>query len=138
MKYSGLMLFAIFSAVALAGCGGSNHDTTRVTGQVTFGGGPCPAQGSVMFLPLDVPQGKSQRTGFAPFDTSGHFTVSSFGKGDGLPPGKYRVRIDCWKKPPMGMEPGVSHVPDGFRPPDVIIEAGKSAVVNIDVPAAAK
>ena len=28
------------------------------------------------------------------------------------------MRIDCWKKPPMGMEPGVSHVPDGFRPPE--------------------
>lgn len=139
MKYGGcLLLSAIICVVALAGCGKTKHGTTPVAGQITFGGGPCPAQGSVMFSPLDVPKDQPRRVGFAPFGTDGKFTVTSFSKGDGLLPGKYRVKIDCWKKLPEDLEPGVSHVPDGFQPPDVTIEAGKPAVVNIDVPAAAK
>jgi hypothetical protein len=51
------------------------------------------------------------------FDTNGRLTVTTFRKGDGLIPGKYRIGVECWEvRPEMGSPtPSKSYVPARFQ-----------------------
>ena len=118
------------------GCGGSSHGTVNASGKVTFDGGPPPAAGQVYFAPVNAPEGKN-RPGSGQFDTSGEFTATSWDPGDGLLPGTYKARVQCWKvEPTADGNPGVSYVATDAPQIEIVIpESGKDDIA-IDVPAA--
>ena len=102
--------------------------TIKVSGRITYGGANWPKEGQLYFACLEPAPGYDRRPGTALFNTSGSFTASSFGTGDGLVPGKYAVNIECWEVAPSMEQqatPGKSYVPEGFR-------------LELDVPANSK
>lgn len=121
-----------------AGCG-SKHELVAVKGVVTLDGGGMPAEGSVQFLPVEMAAGLPLRPGVGEFNQDGCFEATSYLKGDGLHPGKYRICVQCWKiKPLMDGPPAVSHVPLKYQNAntsglELIVEPGSSPIV-FDVP----
>lgn len=99
--HSYLSRLGIMSLALLAvGCGDNGLPMTPVSGQVTFDGAPPPNAGNLSFVSLESDAGLPQRDGSCRFETDGQFVVTSFEKGDGLLPGKYRVDISCYKYQP--------------------------------------
>ena len=106
----------------LPGCGRNDRPTTiRVQGTVTFDGELPEYPGAIYFAPTEVAEGYPRRGGRAIFETDGKFSATSFEEGDGLVPGKYVVRLECWKVPPAMGKPGVSYLPKGFEAPELIV-----------------
>jgi hypothetical protein len=126
----------LVACLALAtGCGRRGLDgLVPVAGQVTFGGGPCPDVGYLYFVPATEGGG---RAGSAAFGPDGKFAVTTIVPGDGLRPGEYLVRIQCWQTVPDDSgQGGKSHVPDGFDPPRLTVSAGGGQqAYSFDVPA---
>ena len=132
-----LVLFSCVLTVA-SGCWKSGVETVPVRGRVTFNGGPCPAPGAVYFTPIKTSGDLPARPASGRFETDGEFTISSFHPGDGLVPGTYRARIECWqKRPDKIVGGGISHVPASYKPPDLVIESGTRSTVEVtyDIPA---
>jgi hypothetical protein len=121
-----------------AGCAQRGLETVPVEGTITFGGRECPAAGTIFFVPTSVPAGLPRRPASATFERDGRFRVTSFQPGDGLLPGTYSVRIDCWRQTPSELSKGISYVPAGYAPPDVTIEQGTrgSRTLTFDIPKA--
>jgi hypothetical protein len=131
-----------FVSCCLTGCGGG-LPVVPVSGKVSFNNGPCPAAGSVAFSPVRGSgiDGVPEHVGNATFAPDGRFVVSSFTKGDGLLPGKYAVKISCVTGAPAYGQSydDVDAVPQDFKPPELVVEKGSSAIdVNYDVPAKKK
>jgi hypothetical protein len=121
------------------GCNDSGLPLVPVYGKVTFAGGPPPKPGSITFSPVSVDEGLPSRPGTAGFGTSGEFQVTSFQKNDGLVPGVYEAKIDCWMKDPYASDPTTferfNHVPKDYKPPHITVSADADEVeVNFDVP----
>jgi hypothetical protein len=135
-----ILLLAVLLAKVCTGCGKSGLPMVPVSGKITFVGAPPPAAGSIAFNPISAQNGLPRRPGTAQFGTDGVFRVTSFKQNDGLLPGKYSARIECWKgNPATSSDPNaferLNFVPKDFQPALVAIEAGSGAVeVNIDVP----
>lgn len=110
-------------ACLAAGCGRRGLDgLVPVAGRVTFGGGACPEGGYLYFVPTSEGGG---RAGSAAFGRDGTFAVTTLVPGDGLRPGEYLVRIQCWERVPDDSgDGGRSHVPDGFEPPRLTVSGG--------------
>ena len=108
----------------------------RVTGTVTFDGAAPPANGIVYFLPIEVAEGFPRRPASGKFTTDGRFEVTSFEPGDGLAPGTYRVRVECWKQRPKGtQQPGINHVPSTFQLDGLTIDPSSGPrEFNVDIP----
>ncbi len=53
-----LILTALF---LIAGCGGEEPLTIPVSGKITFAGGACPAEGTIVFSPVAVEHGRPRR-----------------------------------------------------------------------------
>ena len=122
--------------VILVGCEKKGPVTVPVHGTLTFNGGPCPQSGTVHFAPLHAAEGLPLRPGSGDFDVDGTFEVTSFELGDGLVPGTYRVRIECWEQYPGDFRPGVSYVPEKYEPEQLVIEddTREAVEVSYDVP----
>lgn len=133
--------------IAVAGCGSSVH-TVPVTGKVTFGGGP-PPDCFVSFIPIagesvvasggDAAKAPPPRAGGAVCDAAGNFDASSLRGQRGLLPGRYEVRIIAVAggSDPSSSEPTKNHVPAGFKPPELVVDADARTVrYDIDVPPA--
>jgi hypothetical protein len=127
------------------GCRRTGPEVVPIRGTVTFGGGPWPKPGIVYFVAESPSAGRPQRPAMGEFDNSGTLTVTTFRKGDGLIPGKYRAALECWETPPkMGSPPilGKSYVPERYRSAAssgliVLVEEGQKMVAfNLDVPKA--
>jgi len=118
--------------------GGCQKDVglVEVRGTITFSGGPCPAPGMIIFAPLEAASGENLRPASANFSTDGEFAATSFKPGDGLLPGTYRIRIQCWDKPPHDFEPGISYLPEDYEPEHLVIESGTRGpiVLSYDIP----
>lgn len=136
------------AAVIQAGCGGNPYGAVPVSGRVTVGGQKPAGECEVFFVP--APHGDTNATALRPrptvalSDLDGAFVVSSFKEGDGLLPGTYDVRVECWKTRPQESEDGkpavkgVSLVPSGYAAPQLTVTAGSSPVrYDIDLPAVA-
>jgi hypothetical protein len=130
--------FALFAA----GCGRTGPEVVPVVGTITFGGGSWPKPGVVNFV-VDTPSpGLPNRPAMGLFDASGQMTVTTYKKGDGLIPGKYKIGVECWEVRPEMMSPGVekSYVPTQYGSPStsgfsVVVEPGQKVVkLNLDVP----
>ena len=76
----------------------------------------------------------------AKFDPSGNFVAQTFADGDGLLPGEYTIKVECWDKPPS-MEPGTppakSYVPReiqlGTAPGWTVIVADDQPSVDLEL-----
>jgi hypothetical protein len=74
-----------------------------------------PAPGILYFTCIEPAEGFPGRPGMATFEEDGSFTVQTFEPGDGLMPGRYAVKAECWKEAPgMGRPRGVSYLPDRY------------------------
>jgi hypothetical protein len=129
----------LLTAVLLCGCGDSLPQRIPVEGIVTFNGGPPPAPGYIDFAPLETYGDAPQRPGTAKFDASGQFRVTSFDNDDGLIPGRYVVRIQCWKQEPdpvPGGEEAATYIAPNYQPPELTIaaDARKVEPLHYDVP----
>ena len=125
--------------IVTIGCGSDRPTTIPVRGEITFGGGPPPAEGAVFFAPIEVEEGYPRRPGRARFNQEGVYEATSFEDGDGLVPGEYRVSVECWKTPPgmggPGAAAGVSYVGPGFDPPNLVVAEDKGPIeFNLEVP----
>ncbi len=127
--------------VAGAGCGKDRPKTIPVSGRVTYGGGAWPAAGRLYFTPVKAEEGFPSRPGEALFDEQGDFVAQTWEAADGLMPGEYRVRVECWKiAPSMDGPPPVSHVPDQWtnvaRSPWIvkISSEERSYTIDYDIP----
>jgi hypothetical protein len=134
-----LSSLALLLVAAIAGCNGDDKGLVPVSGKVTFAGGPPPANGTITFNPIEVAEGRPRRPGRAQFDKEGAFTVTSYEEGDGLVPGTYHPRIQCWNGTPSSSDPGsyerLNYVPANFEPKPIVVDAESGAVeVTIDVP----
>jgi len=97
------------------GCG-DDRGLVNVSGKVTMDGGPPPAAGDLYFNIVDPAPGFSGRPAHTTFDEQGNYSVSAFGDDQGILPGKYKVKADCWKVPPlMGGPPPVSFLPKKYQ-----------------------
>lgn len=72
------------------------------------------------------------------FDTSGRYEATSFEDGDGLVPGEYQVRVECWKTAPTMDKAGESYIPADYSPPNLTVSADANAISHdFDVPVVA-
>jgi len=123
---STLLLFFL-TCLLLTGCGKRGPELVSVYGQLLFNGKPPESVkavgGTVIYTPLDIPDGLPNRPAVGNFDEDGHFEVSSYRQGDGIVPGTYGVRIQCWIKRPLGFtHPGTTAMPPGYSPPQLVVE----------------
>ncbi|MBN1851180.1 MAG: hypothetical protein JW829_00590, partial [Pirellulales bacterium] len=119
-------LFGVVLVVILIGCGPSGPTCIPVHGTVTFDGGPCPAGGTITFSPIETPEGIPRRPGSGKFGVDGKFEVTSYAPGDGLLPGRYRVRIECLSGVPpqrLGGFEEVSYIAPGYVPNELVVSA---------------
>jgi len=73
------------------GCGGDGRPSlVPVQGVVTLDGEPVDGA-QLGFMPLN--EGDYKRSSRAQSDATGTFTIGTYAKDDGLPPGKYKVTI---------------------------------------------
>jgi len=91
------LVVLILSLVVAVGCS-DDRGLIKISGTITFDGNEPPAAGSMRFVP--EPGQANMQDGSARFDQDGKFAASTWEKGDGLRPGKYRVRIECWEAMP--------------------------------------
>lgn len=122
------MLFAIVAIHMLCGCGDSGPKTVAVRGRITYGGGQWPTTGVLYFTPVGTP-GQIMRPGIAKFSQDGSFAAHTFAEGDGLLPGQYVIKVECWEHPPA-LAPGAP-APKSYVPRE--IRTGTAAGWNIDV-----
>ena len=123
------------------GCGRQGPEMVPVEGTIIFGGGPWPKPGVLNFTVESPAPGLPNRPAMGLFDTDGRLTVTTFKRGDGLIPGKYRIGVECWEvRPEMASPtPPKSYVPPRYRSAatsglTVIVEPGQKVVtLNLDV-----
>lgn len=99
-RESGGGVFMATLVCVLAGCGGRGVELIQVSGTVTFDGKPVPAAGTLYFRPVEVNGGTPIRPASVPFDALGRYVAYTFPEAPGLIPGRYHVRVECWKVPP--------------------------------------
>lgn len=116
-----------------------------VSGKVTMNGGKVPGPGTLWFTIDEAAPGFPSRPATGDFDAEGNYSAKTFEAGDGLIPGKYGIRIDCWEVPPtMGGPPSKSFIPAKYQSPQtselaVEITPGEDAkTVDIDIIAPAR
>ena len=126
----------IATCLFAAACGGPDRPpTVKVSGKVTFDGASPPAAGTIYFNPITVAEGLPRRPGSGEFDSEGNYSVTSFEQGDGLVPGTYAVKIECWKVS-SGYTNDVeeSYIPRGFEPAKLVVAADQKAIEHhVDV-----
>lgn len=132
---------AIVLVLLLAGCDDGGPSPIPVDGTVTFGGGSWPKPGRLNFTLESPVSGSTGRPATGDFDTDGRVIVTSFKKGDGLLPGKYKIGVECWETPPQmnGTARPKSYVSERFQSPatsglTVSVEAAERVVhLKLDV-----
>lgn len=132
-----LLLIAISLPIVAIGCSKS-QEPVAVRGQVSFRGGPPPAVGTIYFTPANMDGTALARPGFGKFGQDGKFSVTTRNPEDGLFPGTYTVRVDCWSVPATPLTPpaGKSYVPADYRAPELTVDAQANdpIQVNYNVP----
>lgn len=88
---------ALLILTTFSGCGNGRPGLVEATGKVTVNGEAVEGA-TVIFQMIDPPEGYG-RPSTARTNAAGEFTVGTYGAGDGIPTGKYKVGI--LKKEPM-------------------------------------
>lgn len=103
----------LFSASGCNDAAGPKRKLVKVTGTVQFDGKPL-TQGTISF----VAEGQGAVNAAGDIDGTGKYTLSTHEKGDGAPPGNYKVRIESWASPPKmdetGTDPGKAAIPEKY------------------------
>ena len=126
---SGMML-----ACCLAGCG-NPHGTVKVSGTVSVDGAAPPGPGRVTFSVVEPGPGFPNRPAMGEFGTDGKYQATSFEDGDGLVPGSYKVKVECYQTPPnMEGMPVKSYIAAKYMNPqtsgyELTVEPGSKAIV---------
>lgn len=91
-KWLGALL-CVSAGAAITGCGSGDPFPKRypVSGTVTVDGKPAP-RATVVFIPLDAPEGKAYR-GATVAEDSGAYTLTTHHMNDGAAAGEYKVLI---------------------------------------------
>jgi len=85
-------LAAVAILIGIAGCGGEPaNGVYPVRGQVLYRGRPV-ANAQITFHPVSA-TGKDGVRPVGRVDEQGQFTLTTFKRGDGAPPGEYRVTV---------------------------------------------
>ncbi len=114
-----------------AGCSKGPPRPTLVKGRITFNGGKWPGKGMIYFNPLAGVEGFPRLPGTAEFDLDDNIVARTTKPGDGLMPGKYNMRIACWKVVPTMEKPdGVSYLIPKYSDPAL---SGLEATVPANV-----
>lgn len=122
----------LISVALLQGCGPKGPRCVPVAGTVTLDDAKVPGPGYIYFTIDSKGQDGISRPGTAEFDADGNYKATSFSPGDGLMPGKYQLRIDCWKTPPnMDGKPVVSFLPTKYQN---AATSGQELFVEADAP----
>lgn len=127
-------LLFLFAAAVVAGCGSGGPKTVPVSGTVTLDGGKVPGPGFIYFNTDGTGSAGTSRPGTAEFDADGRYRAMTYTAGDGLLPGKYVLRVDCWKTAPnMEGKPVVSFLPNRYQDAaksdlTLTVEAGASPI----------
>ena len=126
--------------LVLAGCGDSGPKMISVHGKITFDGGECPAEGTIIFSPIETPAGVAKRPGSGKFSKDGAFTITSYKDrpNSGLLPGRYRVRIECISGQPPQRPGGfeeVSYIAAKYKPEELTVPEDEDDIeINYDIP----
>ena len=105
----------LLSIVFLQGCSNTPR-CIPVSGTVTLDGGKVPGPGFIYFTIDSTGKESISRPATAAFDADGKFKATSFVAGDGLMPGHYRLRVDCWETAPnMEGKPIVSFLQPKYQ-----------------------
>ncbi len=120
---------ALLALLVLVGCGHRGPEIVPVQGTITFGGGSWPKPGRLYLTVESSVQGLPSRPATATFDAAGNLTVTTFRPGDGLIPGKYRIAVECWEKPP---EMGSSTPPKSFVPARYLSSASSGLTIQVE------
>lgn len=91
-RHGALFASLVLGLGMLAGCESSGPTTIEVRGTVTFQGRPLEG-GSITFQPINVSDGGPMRPAVGDIEADGTYTLTTFKKGDGVPPGEYAVAI---------------------------------------------
>ena len=136
MKYNILILTALLTVTALlSGCSDGKPKRTPVSGRILFEGLEQPAEGVIYFAPVS---GELKRPGFGKFDSTGRYSVTSFGreKQDGLLPGTYKVYVEAFKSLPTPENPNPpSYVPAIYQsaektPLELVVPPGGNKITQ--------
>jgi hypothetical protein len=119
----------LIAVVALSGCSGNGIRTVPVRGKITYAGGEWPKAGAIYFTPIES-AGQIMRPGLARFGKDGVFSVRTFVDGDGLIPGRYLIKVECWETPPT-LTPGA---PEAKSYVPLAIQTGTAEGWKLDVP----
>jgi hypothetical protein len=104
-------------AKAYEATGGKREDVAKVAGAVTIDGQPPgdtgPMRTIVILYDPQKPDASRKAPLYAVCDEEGHFEFTTYGRGDGVPPGSYvalfaQLRMSSWGE--MGYNP-----PDAFK-----------------------
>ena len=82
-----LVCLSLFLSLFLIGCGDGRPSRVKVSGFVTVDGEP------LKFGSVNIRPAAGGRSASGSLDSNGAFIVTMYEKGDGLPPGSYRVAI---------------------------------------------
>lgn len=137
-KYAAALATAFFT-VACVGCGPSGNSMVKVSGRVTFNGGPPPAVGVVSFQPIEPAAGFDRRPGRASFGTDGVYEATSVTEGDGLVPGTYKVVVSCNSGQPDPRSPtpweDITYIALDYEPQTIVVGQDEGDIeLNIDLP----
>ena len=97
--------------------------------------------GRLFFLPTEPSPGLPRRPGLAKFGVDGRFRAGSFAESDGLVPGTYAVRIECWEAPPTmeSSRPAKSCLPAIYAAPQWTLKVKPgSKAIEVEYNASAK
>jgi hypothetical protein len=124
----GRRLLLVAVTLFLSACNGNGVQTIPVRGRVTHGGGAWPVEGTLYFIPIQT-AGTTMRPGMAKFTKEGEFAARTFTDGDGLIPGKYAIKVECWEHPPS-MDP---NAPEAKSYVPAAIQAGTAEGWQVEV-----
>jgi hypothetical protein len=125
------------------GCGrGGGQEVVPVRGTITYGGGTWPKPGVLQFFADSSVPDQSLRPAVGEFGADGRLTVTTFTKGDGLVPGKYRISVVSYETPPSKTELTFpkNYVPRRYHSPAtsglaITVDKGQKVVeLSFDVP----
>lgn len=107
-------MFLLVFALLLPSCSNAPK-CIPVSGTVTLDGANVPGPGFIYFTTGSAGK-EGVRPGTAEFDADGRYKATSFVAGDGLMPGAYVLRVDCWKTAPnMEGKPVVSFLSQKYQ-----------------------
>ncbi len=120
------------SLAVLAGCGPSGLETVPVEGVLTFKAVQKPETATVYFSPVEPAPGLPRRPGSGKLESDGTFKVTSFRPGDGLVPGKYRIKVECYRAANGG-----GWRKGAFELQDIEVATGKTEALRLELAAPA-